>query len=59
MRRYFLIAAMAIAAAPASAQPAVPKTATVYAADSAWLCLPGRKDVCSTPLATTALNPNG
>ena len=24
-----------------------------------WLCLPGRTDVCSTPLATTALNPNG
>jgi hypothetical protein len=24
-----------------------------------WLCLPGRGDVCSTPLPTTALNPNG
>jgi hypothetical protein len=24
-----------------------------------WLCLPGRSDVCSTPLPTTALNPNG
>ena len=30
-----------------------------YASDSTWLCLPGRSDVCSTPLATTALNPNG
>jgi hypothetical protein len=30
-----------------------------YSKPSAWLCLPGRKDVCSTPLATTALNPNG
>jgi hypothetical protein len=30
-----------------------------YAKDSAWLCLPGRADVCSSPLATTALNPNG
>ena len=26
---------------------------------SAWLCLPGRADTCSTPLPTTALNPNG
>jgi hypothetical protein len=43
-------------AVPAPAQtPAL----TTYAADSAWLCLPGRNDVCSTPLATTALNPNG
>ena len=30
-----------------------------YSKDSAWLCLPDRKDVCSTPLATTALSPNG
>jgi hypothetical protein len=30
-----------------------------YSKSSSWLCLPGRKDVCSTPLATTALNPNG
>ena len=30
-----------------------------YSKPSSWLCLPGRKDVCSTPLATTALNPNG
>ena len=30
-----------------------------YVKDSAWLCLPGRGDVCSTPLATTALNPSG
>jgi len=30
-----------------------------YTSDSNWLCLPGRKDVCSTPLPTTALNPNG
>ena len=46
------------AAAPAAAQPA--KTATVdYAQDSNWLCLPGRADVCSAPLATVALNANG
>jgi Protein of unknown function (DUF3089) len=30
-----------------------------YSKDSSWLCLPGRKDVCSTPLPTTALNANG
>jgi hypothetical protein len=30
-----------------------------YSKPSSWLCLPDRKDVCSTPLATTALNPNG
>ena len=59
MKRLLLIAAAAIAAAPASAQPAAPSSSATYASDSAWLCLPGRKDVCSTPLATTALNPNG
>ncbi|MEO7655224.1 MAG: DUF3089 domain-containing protein, partial [Sphingomicrobium sp.] len=40
---------------PVAAQPA-PST---YAQDSAWLCLPGRADTCSTPLATTALTPDG
>ena len=45
-------------ATPALALPA-PPAAPDYARDSAWLCLPGRKDVCSTPLPTTALNPNG
>jgi hypothetical protein len=43
-------------AAPAPAQVTAPSR---YASDPAWLCLPGRADVCSTPLATTALNPNG
>jgi hypothetical protein len=43
------------AAAQAQAEPA----AADYAQDSNRLCLPGRKDICSTPLATTALNPNG
>ncbi len=44
-------------AAPAkpAATPAVPD----YAKSSSWLCLPGRSDICSTPLATTELNPNG
>jgi hypothetical protein len=39
----------------ASPTPAAPD----YSNASSWLCLPGRKDVCSTPLATAALNPNG
>ncbi len=42
---------------PVSAQS--PSPAPDYAKDSAWLCLPGRADSCSTPLPTTALNPNG
>ena len=41
--------------APAQAPPAAPD----YAKESSWLCLPGRKDVCSTPLSTTALSVNG
>ena len=30
-----------------------------YSRPETWLCLPGRTDTCSTPLKTTALNPNG
>ena len=30
-----------------------------YGKPGPWLCLPGRTDLCSTPLATTALNSNG
>jgi hypothetical protein len=30
-----------------------------YTDDTNWLCLPGRDDPCSAPLATTALNANG
>ena len=30
-----------------------------YAKAESWLCLPGRTDICATPLKTTALNPNG
>jgi hypothetical protein len=47
-----LFVAPATAQAPASAQPD-------YTQDSAWICLPGRDDACSRPLATTALNANG
>lgn len=42
---------------PASAQ--VPTAAPDYSKSAAWLCLPGRKDVCSTPLATTELRATG
>lgn len=46
-----LLAAVALAAqAPAGVD---------YSSGASWLCLPGRKDTCSTPLPTTALNPNG
>jgi hypothetical protein len=57
MRLFPLIAAAAMAAAsPATAQPSA---APDYSKDSSWLCVPGRSDVCTTPLATTALNANG
>lgn len=62
MRVPALILAAAMAAAPASVQaqsPPAHPAASNYALDKSWLCLPGRNDVCSTPLATTALNPNG
>jgi hypothetical protein len=60
MRNLSLLAATALAAAsPLDAQPAAPAHAPDYAKDSSWLCLPGRADVCSTPLATTGLGPNG
>jgi hypothetical protein len=53
-----VLQSLAPPAAPAQA-PATPITATDYTSSAHWLCLPGRKDVCSTPIATTALNPNG
>ena len=51
------VAAFALGATP----PAEAQTASSpdYSRDSAWLCLPGRKDSCSTQLPTTALTPNG
>jgi hypothetical protein len=60
MRRISVLAAAVLAAVtprPAAAQSTAP--APDYSKDAAWLCLPGRADVCSTPLGTTALNPNG
>ena len=61
MRHSLLLAALSLAAAaPLPAQNNAPAPAAPdYSKDADWLCLPGRSDVCSTPLATTALNPNG
>jgi hypothetical protein len=47
----------ALSGRPAQAQE--PSPAPDYSKDSAWLCLPGRADICSKPLPTTALGPNG
>src|SRR5688572_3765428 len=47
-----------LAALIATQAPAAPAAET-YGPPSAWLCLPGRNDVCSRPVRTTALNPNG
>lgn len=59
MRQIILAAAALLAVpAPGQSQPGIP-AAPDYAKDSVWLCLPGRADTCSTPLPTTALNPNG
>ena len=45
---------------PAQTQaPAATPAPTNYRLAQNWLCLPGRSDICSTPLGTTALNPNG
>ena len=46
-------------AAPLPAQPNASSAGPDYSKDSSWLCLPGRADICSTPLPTTALNANG
>ncbi len=62
MRHLILwVAATLAATAPLAAQPNGPAAGARpdYAKDSSWICLPGRVDVCSTPLPTTALNPSG
>ena len=50
---------MSLALAVAMAIQPTPAIGVDYRSEASWLCLPGRADVCSTPLATTALNPNG
>jgi hypothetical protein len=60
MRLLVAVAAAVLAfAAPAGAQAQSRAAAPNYALVADWLCLPGRADPCSTPLPTTALNPNG
>ncbi len=61
IRLALLSLSAALLAAPAAAQPApqAPPPAVDYSQPSRWLCLPGRDDVCATPLATTALEPDG
>jgi hypothetical protein len=46
-------------AAQAAAAPLATVGTPDYRSGANWLCLPGRKDVCSTPLPTTALTPRG
>ncbi|MEO7564243.1 MAG: DUF3089 domain-containing protein, partial [Sphingomicrobium sp.] len=43
----------------ASPAPAQPRQSADYSKEAAWLCLPGRADPCSSPIATTELGPNG
>lgn len=57
--RSLLLCLAALLATPVAAQGPARPPAPDYSADRNWLCLPGRADVCSTPLATTALNPGG
>ena len=59
IRTLLLTAAVLAAAAPGPAQPAAAPTPVDYSNGANWLCLPGRSDLCSTPLPTTSLNPNG
>ena len=54
----FLLATLGLAT-PAAAQPAAAPAPIDYTRPASWLCLPGRADICSTPLATTTLGPDG
>ena len=48
-----------LAASLFAVQASAATTGPNYARAENWLCLPGRTDICTTPLRTTALNPNG
>ena len=54
-----MISGLLLSVAAAAAQPQAAPAAVDYNLSKNWLCLPGRKDVCSTPLPTTALNASG
>ncbi|HVL79862.1 MAG TPA: DUF3089 domain-containing protein [Sphingomicrobium sp.] len=55
----FALAAPAAAQSSRTPAPTAAPSAIDYRNAANWLCLPGRGDVCSTPLATTALNVTG
>jgi hypothetical protein len=58
--REFLTAVAAMMNPSQPAQTAQVQPAAVnYELERNWLCLPGRDDICSTPLATTLLEPSG
>ena len=57
--RSLALLALALVAAPVSAQPKDASSAPDYSKDSTWLCLPGRADTCSSTIPTTALGPKG
>jgi hypothetical protein len=57
-RSLFLIS-LAAAALPAPASAQTQLAPVDYGLQQSWICLPARSDVCSTPLPTTALNPDG
>jgi hypothetical protein len=59
MRSILLVFAALALAGPVPVPAQAPSTVPDYSKEATWLCLPGRRDVCSTPLPTTALNPNG
>jgi hypothetical protein len=50
-----LLTAALLAGAQASTSTLPPD----YGRQGSWLCLPGRRDICTTPLKTSALNANG
>ncbi len=63
MRKLLALAAIAVAT-PAAAQMPLPNVTLTeapvdYSNAANWLCLPGRRDACSTPIPTTDLNPAG
>lgn len=60
MIRHLLLVCLAAAAALPAAAQAQPWPAPVdYGKERNWLCLPGRADLCSRPLPTTELGPDG
>jgi len=50
---------MLLAASLFAVQAGSASAAPDYSKPANWLCLPDRADTCTTPLRTTALNPNG